>query len=247
METLFYHIAPPSRCAYLSDRESTMEYEYVGELTEAEYLCRMLDNWRRFGHLLFRPVCGTCNACRSLRVVVPAFRPDRSQKRCRRANEGVVELRIGKPSVTKMKLTLYDRYHAFQAGNKNWPRHATRDASDYADSFVEQPFPVEEWCYYLEDKLIGVGYVDALSQAPPGWDESACGLSAIYFFYEPRFRELSLGTWNVLCLLEEAKRRGLPYVYLGYFVEGCPSMAYKARFVPNQLRDGDGSWRNHRG
>jgi arginyl-tRNA--protein-N-Asp/Glu arginylyltransferase len=246
METLFRYVAPPSQCGYLHDRLATMEYNYVGELTPDEYLCLMLDNWRRFGHMLFRPQCETCNACRSLRIVVPAFRPDRSQKRCRRANEGVVELRIGKPDVSKPKLALYDRYHAFQSDNKDWPRHTPRDPSSYAESFVQQPFPVEEWCYYLNGKLVGVGYVDELARPPAGWEASACGLSAIYFFYEPRCRERSLGTWNVLCLIEEAARRGLPYVYLGYFVEGCASMAYKVRFVPNQLRHGDGFWRDYR-
>ena len=54
----------------------------------------------------------------------------------------------------------------------------------------------------------------------------------------------SLGTWNVLCLIDEAVRRGLPYVYLGYYVEGCPSMSYKIRFVPNEIRGADGVWRD---
>jgi arginine-tRNA-protein transferase len=71
----------------------------------------------------------------------------------------------------------------------------------------------------------------------------AGGLSAIYFVYDPDERGRSLGTWNVLCTIEEARRRGLPYVYLGYYVEGCASMAYKMRFAPNQLRHADGTWR----
>ena len=59
------------------------------------------------------------------------------------------------------------------------------------------------------------------------------GLSAIYFFYDPLERQRSLGTYNVLCVIDEARRRGLPYAYLGYYVEGCAAMAYKTRFVPN--------------
>jgi arginyl-tRNA--protein-N-Asp/Glu arginylyltransferase len=246
METLFHYVAPPTPCGYLPHRQWSLEYDYVAGISPAEYLCRMLDNWRRFGNMLFRPACEACRACRSLRVVVPVFRPDRSQKRCRRDNEGIVERRVGKPRVTKTKLALYDRYHAFQAENKDWPHHAPRDASSYTDSFVDQPFPVEEWCYFIDDQLIGVGYVDALTEAPRGWDESACGLSAIYFFYDPNYRNLSLGTWNILCLIAEAARRRLPYVYLGYYVEGCSSMTYKTRFVPNQLRGEDGVWRDFR-
>ena len=234
MESLFQYIAPPTPCGYLPQQKWSLEYEYVGSMTPAEYLGRLLDNWRRFGNMLFRPVCESCHACRSLRVVVPSFRPDRSQKRCRQTNESDVELRIGKPSVNRTKLALYDRYHAFQADHKGWPHHAPRDASSYGESFVHHPFPVEEWCYYLNGQLLGVGYVDVLPESPA--PAPAGGLSAIYFFYDPRCRERSLGTWNVLCLIEEAARRRLPYVYLGYYVEGCGSMSYKTRFVPNQLR-----------
>jgi arginine-tRNA-protein transferase len=246
MESLFRYVAMPTPCGYLPDQLWSLEYEYVASMTPAEYLRRLLDNWRRFGTMLFRPACQSCCACRSLRVVVPRFRPDRSQRRCRQANEGAVELRIGEPSVSRAKLALYDRYHAFQADHKGWPYHAPRDAASYADSFVHHPFPVEEWCYYLKGKLIGVGYVDVLPGPPAGSDEPAGGLSAIYFFYDPRQRQRSLGTWNVLCLIEEAARRRLPYVYLGYYVEGCGSMSYKTHFVPNQLRGTDGVWRDFR-
>src|SRR5919198_4494830 len=121
MESLYRYTAPPSRCGYLPDQLWRLEYEHVAALTPAEYTERMLQGWRRFGTVLFRPRCRACTACRSLRVVVERFRPDRSQRRARQANEGVVELRIGTPSVTAAKLALYDRYHAFQAENKGWP------------------------------------------------------------------------------------------------------------------------------
>src|SRR5262249_41202407 len=159
------------------------------------------------------------------------FRPDRSQKRAARAN-GDVRIRIGPPSVTKGKLSLYDRYHAYQSDAKGWPQHPAKDAASYAHSFVDNPFPTQEWCYYLDDRLVGVGYVDDL----PG------GLSAIYFFYDPDLRQRSLGTFNVLSLLEYARRRKVPHVYLGYYVAGCQSMEYKTRYVPNQLLGEDGRW-----
>src|SRR5262249_39418820 len=116
----------------------------------------------RFGTMLFRPACRSCHACRALRVHAARFRPDRSQRRARRANEGVVELRVGRPAVSRAKLALYDRYHAYQADAKGWPQHPARDAASYVDSFVHHPFPVEEWCYYLGGRLVGVGYVDHL-------------------------------------------------------------------------------------
>src|ERR1700722_6401870 len=120
MESLFRYVSSPSRCGYLPAQQWSLEYEYVASMTEAEYLQKMLDGWRRFGTMLFRPACSSCRACRALRVPADRFRPDRSQRRAGQANRGDVELRIGAPSVTKAKLALYDRYHAHQSEVKGW-------------------------------------------------------------------------------------------------------------------------------
>jgi arginine-tRNA-protein transferase len=259
MESLFRYVAAPHVCNYLPDQTQRMEYEYVAALTPAEYLQRMYEGWRHFGNVLFRPVCEACHACQAIRVCVADFRPDRSQKRVRKRNEGMVHLRIGEPAVTKAKLTLYDRYHAFQSQAKDWPEHPARDVPGYVGSFVHHPFAVEEWCYYLGNKLVGVGYVDHLPSVTVPQPSHriplavvrtgtsnplAGGLSAIYFIYDPDERDRSLGTWNVLSLIDEARRRSLSFVYLGYYVEGCQAMAYKMRFAPNQLRQDDGTWRD---
>src|SRR5438046_1237317 len=171
MESILHYLAPPSRCGYLPEQTWRLEYEHVVTLTPAEYMQRMLQGWRRFGSVLFRPRCRSCSACRSLRVLVDRFRPDRSQRRVHQQNAAAVRLSIGWPSVSRAKLELYDRFHAFQAQNKGWPLHPAKDAAGYADSFVDNPFPTQEWCYHLGQQLVGVGYVDLL----PG------GLSAIYF------------------------------------------------------------------
>lgn len=234
MESLCRFVAPPTPCGYLPDQLWQLEYEVVLELQQAEYLQRMLAGWRRFGDTLFRPRCASCSACRSLRVLVDRFHPDRSQRRAWKANQDEVRLRIGTPSVTRAKLNLYDRYHAFQSDTKGWPQHPAKDPASYRSSFVDNPFPTLEWCYYLGDRLIAVGYVDDL----PG------GMSAIYFFYDPDERHRSLGTYNILSILENARQRRVPHVFLGYYVAGCQSMAYKTRFVPNQILEPDGVWRD---
>jgi arginine-tRNA-protein transferase len=197
-----------------------------------EYMGFLLEGWRRFGHTVFRQSCSGPGACRSLRVDVARFRADRSQRRARKANEESVRLRIGNPSVTPENLALFDRFHLERSETRGW-RHEAGDAAEFAETFLLNPFPTQEWCYYLDNVQIGVGYVDEL----PG------GLSAIYFARDPAYRDRSLGTWNVLCLLDRARALRLPHVYLGYHSEGCPSLQYKARFQPNQRLGDDGAWR----
>jgi arginine-tRNA-protein transferase len=232
MHSVFRYLAPESPCGYLPAQTWRLEYDLVAQLTPGEYLERMIDGWRRFGRALFRPQCPGCSACQSLRVLADCFRPNRTQRRLQRRNEGDIRLDIGTPRVTAEKLRLYDRYHARQSEAKGWPVHAPRDPASYIEAFVDNPFPTEEWRYYLGRHLVAIGYVDNL----PG------ALSAIYCFYDPEFRSYSLGTWNVLSILGEARSRGLGHVYLGYYVAGCSSMEYKIRFRPHELRLADGGW-----
>jgi arginine-tRNA-protein transferase len=139
---------------------------------------------------------------------------------------------VGLPSVTRDKLNLYDRYHAHQTKAKGWPAHSPKDPVEYQDGFVDNPFPIEEWRYFLGPRLVGIGYVDRVPD----------GLSAVYFFHEPDERPRGLGTWNVLCVIDRAAALGLPYVYLGYYVAGSASLSYKANFGPNQTLEPDGRW-----
>lgn len=232
MELAFRYVAPLSRCGYLPDQVWRLEYEQPRTLTPAEYEERLRQGWRRFGYLLFRPRCPACSACRSLRVLAASFQPNRSQRRVRKQNEHEVRLIVGPPTVTEAKLDLYDRFHAYQTATKGWPPQGPKDADEYAISFVHNPFPTEEWCYYLDGRLVGVGYVDQLPHS----------LSAIYFFHDPGQRRRSLGTWNILSLIAWTAAKRRPFLYLGYYVNGCRSMAYKNRYVPNQILGPKGEW-----
>src|SRR3954447_20821099 len=109
METAFRFVSTPSPCGYLPEQQWRLEYEIVSSLTPAEYLQRLQQGWRHFGVSLFRPRCTACAACRSIRVLVDRFRPDRGMRRLRRANADAVRFEIGTPSVTHAKLALYDR------------------------------------------------------------------------------------------------------------------------------------------
>ena len=210
-----------------------MRYEIVADLTADEYADRLLAGWRRFGHALFRPECPSCTACQSLRVDVANFRPGETQRRVWKQNADAVTLTVGPPELTDDKLALYDAFHAAQSDRVGWPHQEPKSADGYRESFVDNPIPTEEWCYWLDGKLVGVGYVDRLP----------VGLSLIYYFHAPAERRRSLGVFNVLAAINHAAAAGLPHVYLGYTVAGCRSLEYKAKYRPNEVVEDDGVWR----
>lgn len=189
---------------------------------------RLRGGWRRFGPVVFRPECPACRMCQSLRVPTAAFEPTESQRRAWKRNAGEVTIRIGSPSISRAKLDLFARFHQHGHETKGWP---AKEAPDL-DLFLANPFPTEEWTYCVGDRLVGVGYVDALSE----------GLSAIYFYWDPAERHRSLGTFNILAMIASARERQLPHVYLGFYVEGCRSLEYKKRFRPNEVLKDGGDW-----
>jgi arginine-tRNA-protein transferase len=200
-------------------------------MTRGQYAARMNAGWRRFGPILFRPECPECRMCRSLRVPVETFRPTKSQRRAWKRNVGELQLRVGDPVVTDARQALFDRFRQHGHETKGWTSASGQVGMEL---FVRNPFKTEEWTYSLGDRLLAAGYVDVLPE----------GLSAIYFFWEPSEARRSLGTYNILRMIAEAKARGLRHVYLGYYVQGCRSLEYKARFSPHEILGSDGAWGN---
>ena len=196
----------------------------------------LLAGWRRFGYMLFRNRCSGQNACRSLRVDVAALSSRPRPAPRRKTNQGAIELSASAHRRSHAKSSLY-LTDFMRSGPKRRAghQHDSEDAVDYVRTFVLNPFPTQEWCYFLDGVLVGVGYVDTLAR----------GLSAIYFAHDPTFHDRSLGTWNVLNVIERASGVGLPHVYLGYAADGCPSLQYKLRFRPNQVLGSNGHWRDN--
>jgi len=75
-----------------------------------------------------------------------------------------------------------------------------------------------------EGPLIAVALTDVLAN----------GLSMVYSFFDTDTNRKSLGTYLILDHIRMARKKGLPYVYLGYWVEGSQKMEYKKRFSPQE-------------
>jgi arginine-tRNA-protein transferase len=183
-------------------------------------------NFRRLGPVVYRPACDACTECRQIRVPVADFAPSRSQRRCREGNRDL-SVTVAAPALTDEKLSLYARY---LGGRHDGQMTGSRE--ELEGFLYVSGIETLEVSYRLGERLVGVGIVDAEPKA----------LSAVYCYFDPDLPQRGLGTFNVLWLLEDARRRGLAHVYLGYFVEGSRTMAYKASYRPCELLRPDGTW-----
>jgi arginine-tRNA-protein transferase len=217
---------PPRRCEYLRDERATLDYRIMSDVTPEEFEPMLVRGWRRFGPVYFRPGCSGCSECVSLRVPVASFTPTPSQQRARRRC-GRFRIELGAPHVDAARLALYARWHTGREATRGW-RASPLDTETY---FQELAFPhpcVRELALYDGDQLLMIGIHDV---TPAAW-------SAVYCFYDPVIARLSPGVANVLLAIEQARQLGIPHVYLGYRVLGCPSSRYKAQFRPHELLQG---------
>ncbi len=227
-----FYLTAPTACPYLPGRlERKVFTHLIGR--RASELNDVLTHagFRRSQTIAYRPACDGCRACVSVRVVVDDFAPSRNMRRIIDANEDLIgDMRSNTP--TSEQYSLFRHYLD--------ARHATggmadMTALDFAmmveDSHIETRIveyrrrgPDTAIDGRGQGPLIAAGLTDVLSD----------GLSMVYSFYDPLMTPRSLGTFMILDHITRAKAMGLPYVYLGYWVQGSAKMAYKARFTPQE-------------
>ncbi|HEU5275520.1 MAG TPA: arginyltransferase [Xanthobacteraceae bacterium] len=227
-DTPQFYLTAPSPCPYLEGKEERKVFTHlVGE--RAGELNDLLTHggFRRSQSIAYRPACEACRACVSVRVVADDFRPTRSMRRVLERNSDVVgELRAAVPTSEQ-----YSVFRAYLDSRHHDGGMADMTVLDYA-MMVEDSHVVTKMVEYRLRSADGTRSGDLLAVALT--DVLGDGLSMVYSFYEPDAGERSLGTLMILDHIVRARRMGLPYVYLGYWVRGSRKMDYKGRFLPQE-------------
>lgn len=188
--------------------------------------------FRRSQMIAYRPACDGCSACVSVRIVVNEFAPSRNHRRIVRRNLDLIR-HEARAEATREQFALLRTYLD--------SRHAGGGMSDmglfdYVAMVEETPVDTHIVEYRRPSRgssyemLLGCALTDVLRD----------GLSMVYSFYHPGEISRSLGTHMILDHIAEAQRRGLPYVYLGYWIRGSDKMDYKSRFRPIEALRAEG-------
>lgn len=227
-KTLQFYVTATYPCSYLPAQEARSQVAAPTHLIDATIYSRLVEKgFRRSGLFTYRPYCDNCNACIPMRVDVNRFERHRTQRRTWNKHADLLS-RIMPLSWEPEHFELYHRYQASRHPGAGMDEDSQTQYKQFlltsrvASQMVEFRSPTGE--------LQMISIIDVLET----------GLSAVYTFFDPDTTG-SLGTYGVLWQLEECRRRGLPWLYLGYWIEQSRKMSYKTQYRPYQILK-SGAW-----
>jgi len=229
LKSLNFYATPGHNCSYLQNREAKTLFVDPQAIIAKDTYSQLSDlGFRRSGRHVYRPHCDQCQACISVRIPADQFKPSKGQKRLIARNRDL-KVRAVSPQLTTEYYELYERYII--------ARHADGDMYPPSqDQFMSFLVEGDQDSVFFEfrdsdNKLVALAVCDFLAQ----------GLSAIYTFFDPNLSKRSLGSYAILWQINECRRLGMPYLYLGYWVKDCRKMSYKLAYKPTELLL-DSSW-----
>ncbi|HET6724597.1 MAG TPA: arginyltransferase [Gammaproteobacteria bacterium] len=221
------YLSPEHPCHYLHGRRARIVVlDDNAPLDKTSFSWFSARGFRRSGSYLYRPACPGCRACQSLRVPVDEFRPDRSQRRALRRNADLTVTALT-PRFDPEHYALFKRYIESRhrdGGMEDTSRNAYMSFLDsgWTDTIFHE--------FRAGRRLLAVAVADRLAD----------GLSAVYTFYDPVETSRGLGNYAILTEIDLARRSGLSWLYLGYWVGGSEKMDYKNRFRPHEILTTEG-------
>ena len=222
-------VAPDHPCGYFPDRTMRAIVAKPAEDDGADLYSTLAPNgFRRSGNAYYVPRCPSCTACISLRVRVQDFAPNRRFRRVSQRNADLDVRSVAPDHEPLQHFDLYRRYIPARHSGGEMDPPSARDFSQLTQSRGEATVVLD---IRLGGRLVAAAVTDVLDH----------GLAAVYTYFDPDLSARSLGVYAILAQIAECRRRGLAYLYLGYWIAESPKMRYKADFRPAEVLV-DGRW-----
>ncbi len=217
-------------CPYHLPHDATFYQALFSPLSDRMMELFLASGYRRNGNCMYTMHCPDCCACIPIRLHVQEMQFNRNQRRVLKKNRDV-EIEFAPIEITAENVALCEKFL-----KNRYPHQNNEGRSYYEGFFLNGIIPGMEIRYRLDGKLIGNGIVDV----GQNW------MNAVYFYFDPAEGNRSLGTFNILTLIDTCLKLDIPYLYLGYYIKDVAAMNYKDRFQPHYIFV-DGEWRRGKG
>lgn len=207
------------KCPYFLPYPATFHQGLFGPVPERTMELFLAAGYRRNGNYLYAMHCADCTACVPIRLHPRNFKPNRNQLRALQKNKDV-DISIGPVDPDREKLALCEKFL-----NTRYPYSGNSAEAYYSGFFLNRIVTSFEMNFMLNDKLIGSAILDI----GDNW------LNAVYFYFDPEESKRSLGTYNILTLIDFCNHKNIEYLYLGYYIKELSAMNYKVNFKPHYL------------
>jgi len=237
-----FYVTAPSICPYLDgkmERKVFTDLNDVNPIGLHEAMAKI--GFRRSQDIAYRPSCDNCTECKSVRIPVFNFLPNRTQRRLINLNADLIMEKL--PNIALHEH--YDLLHKYLT-----KRHATGGMTDMTfDEYVSMVECSPVNTCLIEYRLPPTGDQKGDLIAVTLTDIMDDSLSMVYSFFDVRdmFKKRSLGTYIILDHIARALHSHMSYVYLGYWVKNSPKMSYKTNFRPLEVLEPSGWFvKNHK-
>jgi arginine-tRNA-protein transferase len=225
-----FYVTAPQPCPYLPGRNERKIFTHLSPDRPRGLVDNLLrGGFRRSQNIAYMPYCDHCSACVPVRIIVNEFEPRRTLAKIWRRNADLEGCRV----VSRPTIEQFDLFRAYIDARHQDGGMADMSLLDY--SMMVQDSAVETFIteYRVRDERKPGSKANSLIAAVL-CDRLSDGISLVYSFYDPDMSERSLGTYLIMEQVAFARARGIPYVYLGYWIQGSRKMAYKTRFLPQE-------------
>ncbi len=217
--SLYRSVSAP--CPYLPNMEAQNDFTLFDRTDKALLTALINQGFRRSDDILYRPACKECSACTPCRINIDKCNLNKkSTKRILSKNRHLTRTILG--TYPDDALTR-DLYRLFQHYQETRHKNGGMDNIDFEGfkNFASTSDTTELWLYRdNENTLQGVIILDSVHD----------GYSAMYSFYNPDYDKNSLGKHMIYDVVKQLKISPRQHLYLGYWIENSPKMAYKINF-----------------
>lgn len=214
-----YFVELTTSCPYGLPYVACFYQAMFGPLTDRAMELFLAAGYRRNGNCLYAMHCRDCEACIPIRLRPRLFAPNRNQRRAARKNSDL--------AVTFHPVTM-DEEHLELCGRflaSRYPQERNNADGYYRGFFCNTIVNSMRIDFRQDGKLLGGSIVDLGER----W------MNAVYFYFDPDATKRSLGTFNILTMVDVCLEMGIEFLYLGYLINEVSAMRYKRHFRPHEI------------